>query len=381
MNIAIDALNIRAGGGVTHLRELLNNSNPKLFGFDKVVVFSGTETLKQINNQDWLVKISSPMLDKSLFFILIWRLLYFNKYIKQNNISLLLSPSGTYTGKFRPYVTMSQNMLIFDKKEVARFGFSVLRLKFVLLNYFQTKSFRNASGIIFLSKYAKNTICNLINIEESFNKIIAHGIDDRFRKEPKIQREISTYTSEQPYKLLYVSTINVYKHQWNIIAAIAKLKQNGYNIELILIGSIASKQMGKKFNHFLEKYDSRKMFIKYLGQVNFDVIETYYKNSDGFIFASTCENFPNILIEAMSCGLPILSSNYDPMPEIYTEQGFYFDPLSIEDIICKLKIFLDKKDLREQLSFLSYNLSQKYNWQKTSESTLKFLEDIVKKEN
>ena len=34
-----------------------------------------------------------------------------------------------------------------------------------------------------------------------------------------------------------------------------------------------------------------------------------------FIFASTCENMPNILIEGMSSGLPILCSNYLPMPE------------------------------------------------------------------
>ena len=56
--VGIDATNIRAGGGVTHLAELLNAASPETHGFDKVVVWGSPQTLDRVDEQSWLVKKS-----------------------------------------------------------------------------------------------------------------------------------------------------------------------------------------------------------------------------------------------------------------------------------------------------------------------------------
>jgi glycosyltransferase involved in cell wall biosynthesis len=50
--------------------------------------------------------------------------------------------------------------------------------------------------------------------------------------------------------------------------------------------------------------------------------------SDIFVFASSCENMPNTLIEGMAAGLKIACSSRGPMPEVLKDAGYYFDPES-----------------------------------------------------
>ena len=66
-------------------------------------------------------------------------------------------PGGIFLSTFRPYITMSQNMLPFDYEEILKFNFSK-RIKFFLIKIFQLRTFKQSKGIIFLTKYAQNTI-------------------------------------------------------------------------------------------------------------------------------------------------------------------------------------------------------------------------------
>ena len=63
MILGIDASNIRAGGGLTHLVELLGAADPLAHDFSRVVVWSGRSTLSRIEDRDGLGKVSGPVLD------------------------------------------------------------------------------------------------------------------------------------------------------------------------------------------------------------------------------------------------------------------------------------------------------------------------------
>lgn len=64
MILGIEASNIRTGGGLTHLKEVLSNATPSKFDFDTVVVWSSQSTLDKLPNFDWLDKQSHPYLNK-----------------------------------------------------------------------------------------------------------------------------------------------------------------------------------------------------------------------------------------------------------------------------------------------------------------------------
>ena len=64
MIIGIDASNIRSGGGVLHLKKLLSITDPKIYGFNKVVVWGAKGTLKTLKDRSWLKKIHKNTFEK-----------------------------------------------------------------------------------------------------------------------------------------------------------------------------------------------------------------------------------------------------------------------------------------------------------------------------
>lgn len=378
--IGIDAVNLRNGGGITHLKEFLTYIEPKEHGINKIIVFSGHYTLNQLPERAWLIKYHEELMDGNLLMRTFFQLFKLTRLLKKFRCDILFAPSGTYQGKFHPFVGMSQNMLLFEKKERDRHGFSWAWIRLNLLRMLQLRSFRRAEGIIFISKYAKNYI---LNQNKSLNgkntRLIHHGVGKRFRKLPKQQHPISYYSMSKPFRLLYISSIDCYKHQWILIEAVSHLRKMGYPVVLDMIGAPLFAKSVNRLELILTKVDPLKHFANYLGTVSFEQIEQAYHDADGFIYASTCENMPNIVIEAMSSGLPIMSSNYGPMPEFLEDSSLYFDPTLVEDTIIGLKEFLDNANYRAEIAAKSYLYAQKYTWETCTAETLKFLKEIVTK--
>lgn len=378
MILGIDASSPGSGGGKRHLIELLKCFQFEKFGFSHVRIWGVEETLSQIPDSPNIEKLSHAYLNRGIFHRFVWQIFLRDKTFK-DQFDILFSPFGTYTGKIRPYVSMSQNMLIFQSSERKRFGLSLLRLKLKLLYYKQKKVFHNSQGIIFLSQFAKNQIGKLINLKGIETEIIHHGVSNSFRSEPKEQYAITNYNFENPFKFLYVSTIWAYKHPWNVVEAITELRKKGFPIVIDIVGNIEEVSAAEKLGEAINKNDKYNEFVFWHKEVSLVQVAEYYKKSDAFVFASTCENMPIILIEAMSSGLPIACSNYQPMPEFLKETGIYFDPLSINSIVNALEKLLTNLDFRKCLARESYNLSEEFKWEKCAEETFSFLYKIGKK--
>ena len=90
MILGIDASNIRAGGGVTHLSEVLKCVQPYDYGFKKVIVWAGVKTLSSLCDQLWLEKVHVPILDGLLPQRLWWQQFMLPKLLKKYNCSLCL---------------------------------------------------------------------------------------------------------------------------------------------------------------------------------------------------------------------------------------------------------------------------------------------------
>src|SRR4030067_3789542 len=179
MRIGIDASNLRIGGGITHLMELLHAAEPEKYGISRVVVWAGKEMLDKIGNRPWLEHIYVPALDRTLPYRLFWQSFQL-PYLAEELCDVLFIPGGSCPGKFKPFVTMSQNLLPFDAQERRRVGASWVLLKMSLARHMQTKSFRKADGVIFLNKFPRSTILNGIGVLKGRLSTIPHGINPRF---------------------------------------------------------------------------------------------------------------------------------------------------------------------------------------------------------
>jgi len=370
--LGIDASNIRGGGGLTHLVELLRTANPVLHDFDRIIVWGERKTLDAFEDQQWLIKYEISEFYNGLMKRTIFQCFFLTQAARDEGCDVLFVPGGSYVGNFNNVVTMSQNLLPFQISELRRYGLTFFTFKLLLLRLVQSYSFRKSDGVIFLTKYAKNSVLEIAGKLNGKLCIIPHGINPRFLNKPKPQFSINDYDDTQPYHLLYVSIIDQYKHQWHVIEAVASLRKMGYPIVLDLVGPSYRSSL-RRLKSTIAKFDKEGCWVNYHGSVPFEELHMHYAKAHLGIFASSCENMPIILLETMASGLPIACSNMGPMPEVLGEAGVYFNPEQSEDIFRALHYLIKSPKLRDELAQSSYERSLQYTWERCAVKTFTFL--------
>jgi glycosyltransferase involved in cell wall biosynthesis len=376
MILGIDASNISAGGGVTHLKELLRAANPTGYDFDQVVVWASQATLVRLEERPWLLKRTDPLLETHYLHRALWQRNRLGELAKAEGCNLLFAPGGSFATDFRPVVTMSQNLLPFEWGELTRYGWSTVSLRFALLRWLQSRSFRRADGTIFLTRYAQGTVLKVTGALTGHSAIIPHGIDGRFFQPPRVQRLLAACSDAHPFRLIYVSTIATHKHQWQVAEAVATLRTQGLPVVLDLIGPAYPPAL-RRLQRTLRDVDSSGRAIRYRGAAPYHELHARYAAADLGVFASSCENMPNILLEGMASGLPMASSNRGPMPEILGDAGVYFDPERPDEIAAALRQLITDPELRTHCAEGAYAKVHLYSWERCARETFTFMRHIM----
>jgi len=106
-----------------------------------------------------------------------------------------------------------------------------------------------------------------------------------------------------------------------------------------------------------------------LGAIPYQMLPPLYHHAYLNLFASSCENCPNILLEALASGRPMICSSVMPMPEFGADAALYFSPFDSKDIKNVLSEALTSPDTLEALSVAAVTQSDKFDWEKTSKKT------------
>ena len=379
ITLGIDASNITSGGGLTHLISILNFFDPQKHNIKKIVLWASHSTISKLPKRDFITVRTNCWIQGNLLKRMLWQNFFLNSEIKSEEVEVLFSPGGVIPVFLSiPTVTISQNMLPFEWSEMVRFGLTnPLFFKMLLLRIVQSTSFKRSSGVIFLSEYAREKVSEAIGKHPSFNEIIPHGIENRFRFEPKKQYSISSYTFERPFKLLYVSSVMPYKHQLLVVDAVNILRSRGIPLTITFIGESWG-WYADKLKEKIKDLDPGSEYLIWHRSYPYNSIHNLYREYDLFIFASTCENLPNILIEAMASGMPILCSDKNPMIEVLGDSALLFKPNNLISLVDNLQALIYDAKLREFLSFKSSVKSKTYSWEKCADETLKFIVSVVK---
>jgi glycosyltransferase involved in cell wall biosynthesis len=377
MRLGIDASNVRSGGGIIHLQKILEQAEPEKQRINRVIVWGGDTPLDNLPDKPWLELYKIPNLNQQTSQRLFWQQTKLGK-LAHEDCDLLFVPGGLYLGGFSPFVTMFQNMQIFETKERNREGFSKEWLRLSLLKWAQSRTFREASGLICLSEYSHNYLTQHHSslIDKTPVQLIPHG-SEKVNNE-HILSNIKRKPINGTIRLLYVSTVKKYKHQWNLIDAVGLLRKEGIYLELHLVGGGDSKAF-EIMENSIHRNNSSKKIIFYHGSLTYEQTLEWYDKADIFVFPSTCETFGISLLEAMTAGLPIASSERGPMPEVLKDAGLYFNPESVISIKNCLRYMIENPDLMQSLGSKAKKYSEDYSWGKCADETFEFLSSVYEK--
>lgn len=254
------------------------------------------------------------------------------------------------------------------------------RLWHMLIN--PKKLCRSADKIISVSDSTKNDLREIYQISEAKIKTIYSGISESFkiinRNDPKLIEVKNKYNL--PYKfILYLGTIEPRKNIIGIIRAYNQFRKinhselNAYKLVIAGASGWKQEQIFKEIKNSPFKND-----IIFSGFIDDEDKPAIYNLASLFIYPSFLEGFGFPPLEAISCGVPVITSNNSSFPEITGRAGTMIDPDRPDEIFQAMKNILLDKNLRENLIKKGLEQAKKFNWQKTAREFLEVMQNLNK---
>jgi glycosyltransferase involved in cell wall biosynthesis len=121
--------------------------------------------------------------------------------------------------------------------------------------------------------------------------------------------------------------------------------------------------------------------VLFTGRFPGEDLTALYNAAELFVLPSKYEGFGIPLIEAFSCGIPVVSSNASCLPEIGGDAAVYFDPDDIESLRDTMTRILSDKHLQTSMIEKGLSRATAFTWQRTAEQTLETYDRAISTTN
>lgn len=216
-----------------------------------------------------------------------------------------------------------------------------------------------ASFVLTVSEYSKHEICTWANVAEEKVVNVGNGVGSPF---------MSSGAKHEPgyAYLLYVGSHKVHKNLPRLLKAYA-ISGVHNDVRLLMTGE-PDKAMSQNVKDLgLENH------ITFVGFPNNDQLAEYYRGSLALLFPSLYEGFGLPPLEAMACGIPVLTSNVCALPEIVGDAGIIVQPLQTDEIADGIRRLVEDPALVSDLRRRGLDRASHFTWEKTGAKALEVL--------
>jgi glycosyltransferase involved in cell wall biosynthesis len=233
---------------------------------------------------------------------------------------------------------------------------------------------RRQTHLVTVSECTKRDILKYVHYPEDKISVVYSAADSKvFRPRPIEEsqdylRKTHPQIGENPY-IIYIARIeNPGKNHIRLIKAFDSLKSKlNFPHRLILAGSDWDRAAEvHQVHQQLEHRDQ----ITFLGFVPYASLPHLYCGADAMVFPSLFEGFGLPLLEAMSCGIPVATSDRASMPEIAGDAALLFDPEKVESIEATLRQLVEDADLRANLRTKGLARAAEFSWKRAAKETM-----------
>jgi len=230
---------------------------------------------------------------------------------------------------------------------------------------------KQAKKIIVVSKSTKEDLVKYFQTPEHKIEVIYEAKNQYFLQNGSAKNEIRVDNHDFDLKtryFLYVGERRPHKNLVRMIEAFALFKKQIPGSFKFLIG-------GKDYNHYDEPEKKVNELglsgeVKFIGYIADEMLKPLYSRAICFMFASIYEGFGIPILEAMSCGTPVITSNISSMPEIADDAAIKVNPYNVEEIAHAMRAIVSDEKMRADYIERGKARAREFSWEKAAEQTL-----------
>lgn len=239
------------------------------------------------------------------------------------------------------------------------------------------RSVARADHILADSKATKRDLIDLYETPADKITVLYSGVDQRFER---VNDRRALAATRAKYRLadiryiLSVGTVQPRKNYSRVIRALAQARASGLDLHYAIAGgegwleaemrhTIASAGMGD--------------FVHLLGFVDDEDLPALYSEAQAVLTPSLYEGFGLPVLEAMACGVAVITSNVSSLPEVAGDAAILVDPtdtVALRDAIIAVET---DTALREQLVRMGYRQAQKFTWRRSATELLSVYRSLL----
>ncbi|AXV36710.1 MAG: mannosyltransferase [Methanobacterium sp. BRmetb2] len=290
------------------------------------------------------------------------------KNIKKDNIKHVTSQSFAYLltlNRLKNSIVTCYDLIpwVYDNNRSIPWKLNIMGLK-------------RADEIITISNFSKNDIIRILGFPEEKIHIVNPGVDHKIYFQNNNKEILSSLNIKSNQKIiLYVGSEQPRQNFDSLLKSFAQLKDKISNIKLLKIGKTQAYGARKKHLELIKELKIRNdvIFMDYIPEKE---LPQWYNCADLVVYPCSYAGFGLPPLEAMACGIPVITSNESSLPEVVGDAGIMINPKDLKKMTIKMFNVLTDNSIRDEMIKKGLKRVKKFDWNDSAKKTNKIYEEF-----
>ncbi len=303
---------------------------------------------------------------------LIWEQTLFPQLIRKSGVDLLHSMHYT-----RPVKLPCASVVTFHDMTFFLYPELHTRAKRVFFPLAIRASARQADALTAVSESTRQDAIRVLGISPEKIAATQLGVDPAFRpiNDAATKRVIAEKYDLPERFILYVGLLEPRKNLPMLIRAYKRLIDGGENYKLVLVG-----RYGWMYEELLGQINNLDLegMVLLTGYMSQEDLPLVYNLSSLFVYPTLYEGFGLPALEAMACGVPVITTDVSSLPEIVGEAGILVPVNNVEALYGAMIAVLGDEDLRRKMIKKGIQRAAKFTWEQTAKLTFQVYQQVMR---
>lgn len=306
-----------------------------------------------------------------------WEQITLPAAVKEDNLDFLHSTCNTSALRLSVPLILTLHDVIYlektDFKGTAYQNFGNIYRKLVV-----PRVVKMSKLIITVSNFERGVILNRLNLSEQAVKVIYNAVSSKFTTAfdfALLEKFRISYSLPISF-ILFLGNTAPKKNTVNVVKAYVDYKrQTPDGLPLVILDY--DKSLVYELLNKLNAADLAQSFL-FPGYIPSEEMPLLYNNCTLFLYPSLRESFGLPILEAMACGVPVITSRTSSMPEVADDAALFVDPFNPEDITDKMVNLLSDPNLMLQMRERGLKRAAQFTWRSVAEQILSVYNTLLK---